>query len=231
MAQSPKASADSLYSKENYSEAADIYQKMLQEGKSSDLYYNLGNCYYKMDNLPLAILNYERAWRLSPGDNDIRANLALVRGKTEDKVTPPSELFFVTWWRDFTCLMSVDQWVGVGFVSFLLLLAGIAVYLFMAKIQYRKAGFYCAGVMLAVCIVANLCALSLHYYFANHLEAIIIDSAVTAKSSPSESSTDLFVVHAGSKVQILDDSMTDWIEVKLEEGKVGWMPKGVLEEI
>ena len=104
-----KVDADALYEKERYREAADAYESVLKEqGVAAEVYYNLGNCYYKLDVIPLAVLNYERAILLDPGDADIRANLALARGKTIDKVVPPSEMFFVTWYRSLVNLMSVD---------------------------------------------------------------------------------------------------------------------------
>ena len=89
-----KADADALYEKEQYRDAVEAYETLMKQGGvAAEVYYNLGNCYYKLDEIPLAVLNYERAFLLDPGDADIRANLALARGKTIDKVVPPSEMF------------------------------------------------------------------------------------------------------------------------------------------
>ena len=227
-----KQQADTLYAQEHYREAAEIYESIIQhQGVSKELYYNLGNCYYKLDEVALSVLNYERALLLDPSDSDTKANLALARGKTTDKVTPPSEMFFVTWWRSVTNAMSINSWLIAAFVAFVLMLSCILIYAFLSDISWRKIGFYGALLSLVITIVANLCALSQHLTIVNRHYAIIMNSAVTVKSSPSDSSTDLFVIHEGSKVEMLDQTMKEWCEVKLEEGKVGWVPIGVLEQI
>lgn len=227
-----KAEADALYEKENYAEAATAYESVLKtQGVAAEVYYNLGNCYYKLDEIPLAVLNYERAFLLDPGDGDIRANLALARGKTIDKVVPPSEMFFVTWWRDLTNCMSMNEWAILGIVSFVLMLFGILAYMFVSHLGVRKVGIYGAMVLLVVAVIANLAAVSQHISQTHRDTAIILSPAVTVKSSPSEKSTDLFLIHEGSKVEILDGSMKEWMEVKFEEGKQGWVPIKALEVI
>lgn len=219
-----KAEADALYEKENYAEAARAYETILKEqGVASEIYYNLGNCYYKMDEIPRSVLNYERASIIDPGDEDIRANLALARGKTIDKVVPPSEMFFVTWWHNMTNCMSLDAWSNFGIITFVLLLCGIVMYMFFSKLIVRKIGIYGAMAMFVLCAIANLAAISQHFNIRNRSTAIIMAPAVTVKSSPSDSSTDLFLIHEGSKVQIIDSSMKEWMEVKFEEGKQGWI--------
>ena len=201
------------------------------QGVAAEVYYNLGNCYYKQDKIPLAVLNYERAFLLDPGDGDIRANLALARGKTIDKVVPPSEMFFVTWWRDLINCMSMNEWAILGIVSFVLMLFGILAYMFVSHLGVRKVGIYGAMVLLVVAVIANLAAVSQHISQTHRDTAIILSPAVTVKSSPSEKSTDLFLIHEGSKVEILDGSMKEWMEVKFEEGKQGWVPIKALEVI
>ncbi len=227
-----KADADALYEKGNYEEAAAAYESLLKvEGLAAEVYYNLGNCYYKLDKIPFAVLNYERALLLDPGDGDIRANLALARGKTVDKVVPPSEMFFVTWWRDLTNCMSMDSWTIVGFSAFILMLIGILVYRFVPQLLARKIGFYSAMFLFALVIIANFAAFSQHRDLTHRNTAVILAPSVVVKSSPSDRSTDLFLIHEGSKVEILDNSMKEWMEVKFEEGKQGWIPVNVAEII
>ncbi|MDE7118367.1 MAG: tetratricopeptide repeat protein, partial [Bacteroidaceae bacterium] len=169
-----KVEADALYEKEKYTEAAQAYEALLNtEGVTAEVYYNLGNCYYKLDQIPLAVLNYERAFLLNPGDADIRANLALARGKTIDKAVPPSEMFFVTWWRDMTHCMSLNGWMVLGVTAFVLMLAGLLLYMFMSQLTLRKCGFYGAVAMLVLTIVANLAALSHHADQTQRSTAII----------------------------------------------------------
>ncbi len=227
-----KGQADSLYAKEQYAAAATVYQKVIDKyGVAPELFYNLGNCYYKLDETAKAILNYERAQLLDPSDSDIKANLALARAKTTDKVTPASEMFFVSWWRGLTNMMKISDWMVVAFTAFVLMLVGILVYAFMTVVRYRKIGAYGALVCLAISLVANLGALSQYMTVIHRDYAIVMTPAVTVKSSPSGSSTDLFVIHEGSKVEVLDSSMKEWREVKLEEGKVGWVRVSDLEVI
>lgn len=224
-----KQEADSLYDKGLYAEAADAYEAIIaNNGVSADLYYNLGNAYYKLDEIARSILNYERALLLNQGDEDIRANLALARGKTVDKVTPPSEMFFVSWWRDFANMVSVDTWAVVAVVSFVLLLLGVAAYLFVEQIIVRKIGFYSAALFLLLTIVFNLAAMFQRDSIMNRTTAIIMQPVVSVKSSPNDAGTDLFLIHTGSKVEILDDTMTDWAKIKLEEGKEGWVQTDVM---
>lgn len=227
-----KAEADKLYGEEHYEEAAAIYEQILSnEGTAAAVYYNLAGCYYKLDNIPQAILNYERALRIDPSDEDTRANLALARAKTSDKVTPPSEMFFVTWWKDLCNYQSINTWTTIAIICFVLMLVGILAYMFLTNITLRKTGIYGAILLLIATIVANLCAFSQYYMTRSHTDGIVTSPAVTVKSSPSDSSTDLFVIHAGSKVEILDTTMQDWREVKLEEGKQGWIPTNTFEVI
>lgn len=227
-----KEEADALYEKEDYQSAAQAYESILNtDGVASEVYYNLGNCYYKLEDIPHAILNYERAFMLNPGDADIRANLALARGKTQDKVVPPSEMFFVTWWKNLTNCMSVYAWGYLAFFSFLLTLCGAFLYMFVSQLTVRKIGIYGAMALFVVCIIANLAALSQHLGIKSHNAAIVMSPSITVKSSPSNTSTDLFIIHEGSKVEILDNSMSQWKEVKFEEGKQGWIPVEAIEII
>lgn len=227
-----KAEADALYEKENYAEAAKVYQMVTKaNGVSYEVYYNLGNCYYNLDDIPQAVLYYERAYLLNPGDADVRANLALARGKTVDKVVPPSEMFFVTWWRELAHCMDVTSWTALGLTSFILMLVGVTLYMFMSQLWLRKIGVYGAMFLFVLLIVANMAAFSQHRDMVNRNTAIIMTPAATVKSSPSDRSTDLFVIHEGSKVEIIDKSMSDWIEVKFEEGKQGWIPVSAAEVI
>lgn len=227
-----KSQADELYKKEKYEQAAVAYEKILKkEGVAAAVYYNLGNCYYKMDEIPRAVLNYERALLLSPGDEDIRANLVLARSKTIDKTTLASEMFFVTWWRAVVNSMSVQAWTTLAIAAFVLMLVGILLYCFVSTIAVRKVGVYGAFVMLFLVFISNIAAYSQNELIQNRMTAIVMSPAVTVKSSPSINSTDLFVIHEGTKVEILDNQMKGWREVKFEEGKQGWVPREAIEEI
>ena len=115
-----KALGDSAYSAGDYATAIDVYERLLADGESAVLYYNLGNAYYKEDEMAHAILNYERALRLAPSDKDIRFNLELARSKTIDRTSERIEIFFVRWFRSFASLLPLDGWARVGIILFLL---------------------------------------------------------------------------------------------------------------
>lgn len=218
-----KAYADSAYAAEDYSAAAAVYAALLQQGESPDLYYNLGNCYYKTDSLAQAILFYERAALLQPGNSDIRFNLELARSKTIDQITPESEMFFITWTNNLIDLLGVDAWACVAAVSFLLACILTILFFLGNKIWIKKTGFFGAAFMLLLMILANIFA-RVQYNDLNHrTAAIVMSSSVVVKSTPNESGTDLFVLHEGTRVEIVDNTMREWKEVKIADGKRGWM--------
>ena len=227
-----KAEADQAYQENKFTDAITAYEAILEtEGESADIYYNLGNCYYKTKNIAKAVLNYERAWLLKPGDADIRFNLELARSKTVDQITPTSEVFIVTWIKNITNLMSEKEWGITAIISFLLLLIGLALYIFGNRIILKKIGFIAAAVFLIVCISANMFANGQKNKIVSRSGAIVMSPTITIKSTPNESGTDLFVLHEGTKVYIEDDSMKGWKEIRLEDGKEGWLPASAIEVI
>lgn len=226
-----KAEADSAYIRNDFAAAIQIYENLLQQGESAEVYYNLGNSYYKTDDIARAILNYERALLLSPGNADIRANLEIARSKTVDKVEPVPEIFFVTWIKSLINSQSSDAWARTAIVFFLFLLVSFSVFLFTRQLKWKKVGFAGSILFLIVVIVANVFASTQKSYLTDRKDAIILSPSVTVRSTPSESGTSLFVLHEGRKVEIKDGSMREWKEIRLEDGKVGWVPATVVEVI
>jgi tetratricopeptide (TPR) repeat protein len=226
-----KAEADSAYVQERYQQAAKDYEALLKQGVSADLYYNLGNCYYRMDQMTQAVLNYERALLLSPGDEDIRFNLQMARSKTIDKITPESEMFFVTWYHSCVNLMSVDAWAVLALVSLVLLIVLSLIYLFSNPVWLRKVGFFGGLLMLLLFLTGNLFAWEQKRVLENRRGAIVVKSAAVVKSTPSAGGTDLFILHEGTKVNITDDTMKEWKEIRVPDGKEGWVESKQLERI
>ena len=218
-----KAEADSAYVHGQYQQAIRDYEALLKQGASAELYYNLGNAYYRTENIPEAVLNYERALLLSPGDRDIRFNLQIARSKTFDKIVPESEMFFVTWYRSLVSLMSVDGWARTALVALALTIVLLLVYLFSYRIWLRKAGFFGGVVLLLLFVGANIFAWQQKKDLLNRKGAIIFAPAVTVKSTPAVNGTDLFILHEGTKVVITDGSMRDWKEIRIADGKEGWI--------
>ena len=226
-----KAEADSAYVRGEYQQAIKDYEALLKNGASADLYYNLGNAYYRSENITRAVLNYERALLLSPGDRDIRFNLQLARSKTIDKIVPESEMFFITWYHALVNLMSVDGWARTAIFALALVIVLSLVYLFSGQIWLRKIGFFGGITMLALFVLANVFASQQKQSLMHRKGAIVVSSSVTVKSTPAMNGTDLFILHEGTKVSIKDGSMKDWKEIRLADGKEGWIKSKEIEMI
>lgn len=219
-----KAEADSAYAQQHYQQAVSAYEELLEQGgASAELYYNLGNAYYRSDNITRAIINYERALLLSPGDNDIRHNLQIARQKTTDKLAPSADFFLVTWYRSLVNLMGVNAWAWTALFTLALAIVLFLVYLFAERVALQKTGFFGAIVMLILFLMANLFAYQQKRTLTMRNGAVVIASETSVKSTPAQNGTDLFRLHEGTKVEITDDSMKDWKEIRLPDGKEGWM--------
>ena len=226
-----KAEADSAYAAGRYQDAIKGYESLLKHGASADLYYNLGNAYYRSEDITRAVLNYERAFMLSPGDKDIRHNLQMARSKTIDKITPESEFFFVTWMRSLINIMSVDAWAQMALIALALAIILALVYLFADTVWLRKIGFFGGGLLLLLFLLSNLFAFLQKQELVQHRGAIVISSAVNVKSTPAQNGTDLFILHEGTRVDIIDDQMQQWKQVRVADGKEGWVEAKQIETI
>ena len=226
-----KAMGDSAYVRQQYQQAIADYEALLKKGVSADVYYNLGNAYYRTDNITRAVINYERALLLSPGDPDIRVNLQLARSKTIDKIIPESEMFFVTWYRSLVNIMSVDGWATMSLVSLAIAIILALCYLFSGRVWMQKTGFFGALAMIVIFGLSNLFAWQQKDQLVNRTGAIVISPAAAVKSTPANGGTDLFIIHEGTKVEITDSSMKEWKEVRIADGKEGWIKASMIEMI
>ena len=226
-----KQNADDEYKKGNYQQAIKDYEDLLKNGVSSDIYYNLGNAYYRTDNITKAVLAYERAHLLSPGDDDINFNLQFVRGKTIDKITPVSEMFFVTWYKALVNYTSVDNWAKAGIIAIIVALVLVLVYLFAPYVLMRKIGFFGGLLFFVGFLLCNLFAYQQKQLLVNRTGAIVVSPTVNVKTTPSKSSTDAFVIHEGTRVDITDKTMDGWRGVHLADGRDGWVETRQIEEI
>jgi tetratricopeptide (TPR) repeat protein len=225
------AKANKAYTVGSYSVAADQYQKIVASGfESPGLYYNLGNAYFKMNDYARAILWYERAKRLDPGNEDIDFNLNVANTKISDKIESLPELFYKRWFRALVETFSSDTWAFLGVGAFIATLLGFVLYLASQYLILRKIGFWAASAMLALSLFTLIFAWSSHHFELATSEAIVFAPTITVKSSPDEKSTDLFVLHEGTKVSLLD-KISGWYEIRIANGSVGWLPKSSLEEI
>lgn len=226
-----KAEADSAYARGLYQQAIKDYEQLLKGGASADLYYNLGNAYYRSENITQAVLNYERALLLSPGDRDIRFNLQMARSKTIDKIVPESEMFFITWYHSLVNLMSVDGWAWLSIVSLALVIILSLLYLFASPVWLRKIGFFGGTFLLVVFVLANILAWQQKQNLLYRKGAIVMTPSVTVKGAPASNGTNLFILHEGTKVEIVDDAMKEWKKIHLADGKEGWIESKRIEKI
>jgi tetratricopeptide (TPR) repeat protein len=231
MAQEAVKEAETAYAQENYTQAIELYESVLKNfGDSHEIYYNLGNAYYKTGKIAAAILNYERALLINPGDKDIRFNLEVAKLRATDKIEPLGEFFLTKWGESVQNLFGVDTWATVAVVCFILFIGCLILFFFAKWMRMRKFGFYAGIVFLVLVIAANLFAWNQKTALVERKGAIVFAPTVTIKSSPDASGTDLFVLHEGVKV-FIKSAIGEWNEIELEDGSVGWIHQKDIEKI
>lgn len=225
--------ADSAYNKDDYRLAIDLYQQSLKEdGMSSDVYYNLGNAYYRSDKTGLAVVCYERALKLDPTDGDARANLEFVRSRIQDRPEDDSA-FLSNLHNSLLGSMTANAWAWTAFVLFLLLLGAAALYIFSGRIVMRKTGFF-SGIVLIFLFGYSLYMAWESFSYANsHEEAVVTAPSTQLSSAPraARNSTDKVVtIHEGTKVEIIDSISTPddpvspkWYNVKINNSTKAWL--------
>lgn len=223
--------AETFYREGNYQEAAEVYKNILSGGQeSADLYYNLGNCYYKLGENTKAILNYERALLLNPSDGMARYNLKLAQKGIVDKIEVLPELFLVRWYKSAETFLSADQWgyISVGFFIVFLLL--VALFFFAGTVGLKKAGFWVGIIVLFFTVTTLFFAIRQNNRITGREYAIVTAPSVTVKGAPDQSGTALFLIHEGLKVRVIG-SLGDWYNIRLADGNEGWIAKSDLEKI
>ncbi|MBR1469235.1 MAG: BatD family protein, partial [Prevotella sp.] len=226
-----KESADEAYKRGNYQQAIKDYESLLQSEPSAELYYNLGNAYFRTDQVTQAILAYERALKIKPGDNDIRFNLEFARSKTIDKITPESEMFFFSWYRSLVNLLSIDAWARLAIVSIVVVLVLLLVYLFASRLILRQVSFYGAALGLLLFVASNFFAFQQQRQHQQRAGAVVTAPSVSVKKTPGNAGTEAFLLHEGTRVTITDKSIAQWIAIRLDDGREGWIPAASAEEI
>lgn len=234
------AAADSAYSKENYDEAIALYNNLLGErGRSAEIYYNLGNAYYRKGEIGNAVLSYERALRVNPSHADARANLAFVNSRLEDR-PEDNNSFLTRLHRSVVLSMSADAWAWIALTSFVLLCAAVALYIFSANVTLRKLGFFGAFVLLVLTVYFVVVAVNAASYFNDHSEAVVTAPSTLLNSAPRQPGNTEKVVplHEGTKVEIIDSIATPddpvspmWYNVRINGSASAWLRATDVERI
>ncbi len=220
-----------MYENGNYIEAIEIYENLIEKnGESPEIYYNLGNCYYKINKLGKSVLNYERALIFDPSDEDIQYNIELVNLRIRDKMEPVSEPVLLLWWRNFIKLLVVHTWALIAILFLWIALGGFVLYRFATKERLQRSGFYLFTACTFIFIITAIAAFSKNDYDSHYRFAVVMAPSSIVKSEPNESSTNMFLIHEGLKIRFIDQE-NEWSEIKMLDGNVGWVKNADIEEI
>ena len=218
-------SANQAYVEGRWGDAVTDYELISGMGlESAALYCNTGDAYFKEGNVPMAILFYERALKLDPSYSDARYNLELMNSMIQDRIDPVPDFILKVWAKDICYIMDSDAWAACFLVLLALTLGLVLLFLLAPTAAGRRTGFF-TGIVTLLLAVASL---SFSFWQKNDYmsadEAIVMRPVTSAKSSPSaEASKDLFILHEGTKVTILD-SVGSWNNIELADGRQGWIP-------
>lgn len=223
------------YNNGDFDEAIKILEKekdaqKLKGLESADLYYNLGNAYFRNKDIAHAMLNYERALLLNPGDRDTKHNIAYASTQIEDKILVADTFFLTTWVSYIQHSFSANTWAVVAVVSFLLLIGFLFLFFFGKSIMIKKTSFYVGIVLIILVVSANIFTYRQKQEIEHRTTAIIMVPSVSIKSSPDINSKELFILHSGTKVKITKEDRR-WLEIEISDGNVGWIQRDALEVI
>lgn len=208
----------------NYEESLDLWKELVNAGyRSANLYYNLGNAYFKLNNIPQAIIFYERAYLINPADENVNYNLQIARTMIVDRFQEIPELFFVRWYNFVSLILSSNTWAKISLVSFIIFLTMLSIYIYSTRYRVKVFGFWFAVITLVIASASLAFTIKNKELVYNSNKAIIVSPLVNGKSSPDDSGTDLFLLHEGTKVSV-EDEVGEWYEIRLSDGNKGWVP-------
>ncbi len=230
------------YARKDYAGAARLYSQLLdsqQEAISNDevdhqtladIHFNLGNCHYRLKNLPQAVLHFQRALRYQPGDEDAAFNLELVQSKLSDRFETPSEMFFISWARTFIHSRSAASWLFISFMTLLFALVFALVYFFASAIRMRKIGFFAAALLLLTSIISGTFSAIQRKAF-NDCPQMVVMKATTAYSTPATTSRQIRQLHEGTTVSKVNDNGAKWLQVEMPDGAVAWITADAVQAV
>ena len=223
--------ASEYYRNGDFDSAIKIYENLSSEGyEGTSLYFNLANSYYRIGKIGYSILNYERALKLSPSDDDVKHNLAFANLSTVDKIQPLPTFFLFDWWESILTSLTANGWTYLAYLLFIILILFIVLYFFSKTVFQQKLILFSGlGMLVVFLIVLALLIVKINRE-ETQMHGVIVEQSTTVKTSPDQKSTDAFVIHEGLKVN-LEDNIDNWIKIKLADGKVGWIENGAVVKI
>ncbi|MGQ9819237.1 MAG: tetratricopeptide repeat protein [Candidatus Kapaibacteriales bacterium] len=223
--------ANLLYQKGEFEKAKEIYEKLVNLGTRDErLFFNLGNTYYRLNEFHRAILFYERAKILAPFDEDINFNLQIANLRVVDKFQPVPKFFIYQWWENLRDSFNSDQWATISIVLIWLSAFAFTIFLIVRTSLGRKITFLLGLIFILLFLFASVLSYSRYSYENAHDFAIVFSTNAYIKSSPEDNATDLFILHQGTKVQLIDQ-VGIWSKIRLPNGNIGWIKKDEIEVI
>ena len=222
---------NNLYQKGNYQEAITVYESVVKSGKqSAELYFNLGNCYYKLNKVAPAIFNFEKALLLNPNDTEIQNNLAFAQKMTIDEVVEVPKVGFAKIIRDFTSSFHYDTWAWITIVFSVLFLVCFVGYYFSNTTMLKRIFFTTMLFVLLFTIMSVFAGFFEKNQSNNDRPAIVFADITSVKSEPKSTAQDAFVLHSGTKVFVLE-SLNNYKKIQLLDLKQGWIEKSAIKEL
>lgn len=209
--------ANKAYNNSDYTSAITLYDSILTiELESSELYYNLGNCHYKTQDWANAIWHYEKSLKLEKNDKTIQ-NLELANIKIIDRIEEIPQLFYKKWWSIFISIFNTFSW---QLISILIIWLALTIKILSQFTNYKKEHFL--SILYSILLISVFATYSSYQVNITKKEAIIFTSSMVVNSAPTTNSTNLFTLHSGSKIEILD-TIGEWINIKIANGSSGWI--------
>ncbi len=225
------SSGNENYSKGNFEEALSDYMRIAQLGYLSEpLMYNIANCHFKMKRWGKSILYYERALKINPGNRDVQNNLKLAREFTVDKIEELPEFILNTWVRNINYLLSSDGWSYLSILFFSVTILLLLNFRYGPSSGIRKLSFFLSMTSLLTAIIFTIFAWNQKHSYHKRDTGIVMMPVSTVRSSPDASGNTLFILHEGTKIELID-KLGNWRRIELADGRQGWIADGDLEVI
>lgn len=223
--------ATEAYNSGAYEEALGLYEEILSSGKhSAALYFNMGNAHYKLGHIAPSIYYFEKALLLDPADQEVKANLAFAQNMTVDAIQPLPDTEIGQAFRGLIGSLTMDQWAILGIVLMSLFVISYLLYFGLSQPNLKRIALIAGFFMLILSLLSTTAAYLSYNNYLQDQPAIIFNEVVTVRAEPNENASEAFLLHEGTKVQVLD-SLSTWKKIEIADGQTGWMPSDALKQL